>query len=128
MDSSQLQRQTRAASRQLLEETGPFFFFAYCTFVWCRIVLNIKEEEEYRLEWNIKLEKVCSDLAIVAVSSQIHLHRFLVGGLCNLLLDTKIVSTAECISHAVIVLYWYNSLVAHTITGALSTPVIPLWV
>lgn len=26
MDSSQLQRQTRAASRQLLEETGPFFF------------------------------------------------------------------------------------------------------
>lgn len=28
----------------------------------------------------------------VAASSQIHLHRFLVGGLCNLLLDTGIVT------------------------------------
>lgn len=34
----------------------------------------------------------------VAASSQIHLHRFLVGGLCNLLLDTGIVCTAVYIS------------------------------
>ena len=77
---------------QLVEGIGHAFCLGPSCRSCSRHISAQQKKKEHEIASGIKREKRRRALGPrwrVAASSQIHLHRFLVGGLCNLLLDTR---------------------------------------